>query len=131
MAGGDTDLWVGGDFLHVNGQLQVGITRFTNAAGGAAPAVPKAPTLSATSSGRVYVTYSDVYDLDNLTLTYNVFRGSLNVGSHAYTSYFWQARKSYQVVDRGLKRGSTYSYHIEVHDGRNIRKGATASVKIP
>ncbi|MFI5692989.1 fibronectin type III domain-containing protein [Kribbella sp. NPDC051586] len=131
MAGGDTDLWVGGDFLHVNGTIQVGITRFTNAAGGAAPAVPKAPTLAATTSGRVYVTYSDVYDLDNLTLTYNVFRGSLNVGSNAYTSYFWQARKSYQVVDRGLKRGSTYSYHIEVHDGRNIMKGATASVKIP
>ena len=131
MAGTATDLWVGGDFLHVNGKLQVGITRFTNTPGGAAPAVPKAPTLSATTSGRVYVTYSDVYDLDNLTLTYNVFRGSLNVGSHAYTSYFWQARKSYQVVDRGLKRGSTYAYHIEVHDGRNIMKGATASVKIP
>lgn len=131
MAGTDTDLWVGGDFLNVNGKPQVGITRFTNAPGGAAPGVPKAPTLSATTSGRVYVTYSDTYDLDNLSLTYNVFRGSLSVGSNKYTSYFWQARKSYQVVDRGLKRGSTYSYHIEVHDGRNIMKGATATVKIP
>jgi len=71
------------------------------------------------------------YDLDNLTLTYNVFRGSLNVGSNQYTSYFWQPRKGYQVVDRGLARGSTYTYHVEVHDGRNIRKGASASVKIP
>jgi hypothetical protein len=131
MAGTDTDLWVGGDFLHVNGQLQVGITRFTNAPGGAAPAVPKAPTLSATTAGRVYVTYGDSYDLDNLTLTYNVFRGSLNVGSTKYTTYFWQPRKSYTVVDRGLKRGSTYAYHIEVHDGRNIMKSATATIKIP
>src|SRR5207244_681015 len=79
-----------GDFLHVNGTLQVGLTRFTNTPGGAAPAVPKAPTLSATSAGRVYISYGDSYDLDNLTLTYNVFRGSLNVGSNQYTTYFWQ-----------------------------------------
>ncbi|MEV6270428.1 fibronectin type III domain-containing protein [Kribbella sp. NPDC051936] len=131
MAGTATDLWVGGDFLHVNGTIQVGITRFTNVAGGAAPGLPKAPTLTATTSGRVYVSYTDTYDLDNLTLTYNVFRGSLNVGSNQYTSYFWQPRKVYQVVDRGLARGSTYTYHVEVHDGRNIRKGASASIKIP
>ncbi|TDX02840.1 fibronectin type III domain-containing protein [Kribbella sp. VKM Ac-2566] len=131
MAGTATDLWVGGDFLHVNGTIQVGITRFTNTPGGAAPAVPKAPTLTATSSGRVYVSYTDSYDLDNLTLTYNVFRGSLNVGSNKYTTYFWQPRKTYQVVDRGLARGSSYTYHVEVHDGRNIMKGANATVKIP
>ncbi|MET9310264.1 fibronectin type III domain-containing protein [Kribbella sp. NPDC003505] len=131
MAGTASDLWVGGDFLHVNGTIQVGITRFTNVAGGAAPGLPKAPTLTATTSGRVYVSYSDTYDLDNLTLTYNVFRGSLNVGSNKYTSYFWQPRKVYQVVDRGLARGSTYTYHVEVHDGRNIRKGPSASIKIP
>ncbi|MFF0340502.1 fibronectin type III domain-containing protein [Kribbella sp. NPDC004875] len=131
MAGTDTDLWVGGDFLNVNGKPQVGIARFTNAPGGAAPAVPKAPTLTATSSGRVYATYTDVYDLDNLSLTYNVFRGSLNIGSAVNVSYFWQARKTYQVMDRGLARGSTYTYHVEVHDGRNIMKSANVSVKIP
>ena len=85
----------------------------------------------ATTSGRVYVSYPDTYDLDNLTLTYNVFRGSLNVGSNRYTSYYWQARKTYQVVDRGLARGSSYTYHVEVHDGRNIMKGPSATVKIP
>jgi hypothetical protein len=131
MAGTSTDLWVGGDFLNVNGKPQRGLTRFTNTPGGAAPAVPKAPILTATSSGRVYVKYSDVYDLDNLTLTYNVFRGSTNVGSAKYTSYFWQPRKSYTVTDRGLARGSTYTYHIEVHDGRNIVKSQSVSVKIP
>jgi hypothetical protein len=131
MAGTSTDLWVGGDFLHVNNTIQQGLTRFTNTPGGAAPAVPKAPRLSATTAGRVYVTYSDVYDLDNLTLTYNAFRGSTNVGSQSLTTYFWQPRKSYTVMDRGLKRGSTYTYHIEVHDGRNIMKGASVSVKVP
>ena len=131
MAGTATDLWVGGDFLHVNGKVQQGLTRFTNAPGGAAPAVPKAPMLTATSSGRVYVKYSDVYDVDNITLTYNVFRGSTNVGSSKYSTYYWQLRKSYTVTDRGLQRGSTYTYHIEVHDGRNIMKSPSVSVKIP
>ncbi|GAB2659472.1 hypothetical protein GCM10009743_39630 [Kribbella swartbergensis] len=131
MAGTGSDLWVGGDFLHVNGKIQQGLTRFTNAAGGAAPAVPKAPTLTATSSGRVYVKYADVYDLDNLSLTYNVFRGSTNVGSAKYVSYYWEPRKYYTVIDRGLQRGSTYTYRIEVHDGRNIMRGPSVSVKVP
>jgi hypothetical protein len=131
MAGTDTDLWVGGDFLHVNGTLQVGITRFTNLPGGAAPLKPRAPALTATSSGRVYVKYADSYDLDNLSLTYNVFRGATNIGSHSYVSYYWQPRKVYEVQDRGLKRGSTYTYHVEVHDGRNIIKGPSTTVKIP
>lgn len=131
MAGTATDLWVGGDFVHVNRTIQQGLTRFTNAPGGAFPAVPKAPSLTATSAGRVYVTFADVYDLDNLTLTYNVFRGSANIGSYRYVSYYWEPRKRYTVIDRGLKRGSTYSYRIEVHDGRNIVKGPTVRVKIP
>jgi hypothetical protein len=131
MAGTSTDLWVGGDFLNVNGKPQRGLTRFTNAPGGAAPSTPRAPVLTASSAGRVYVKYADGYDLDNLTLTYNVFRGSTNIGSSKYVSYFWEPRKAYTVVDRGLQRGSTYTYHIEIHDGRNIRKGPSVSVKVP
>jgi hypothetical protein len=131
MAGTSTDLWVGGDFLHVNGKVQQGLTRFTNAAGGAAPRAPWPPALVASTAGRVYVSYADSYDLDNLTLTYNVYRGAALIGSSKITSYYWQPRKVYQVVDRGLKRGSTYTYHIEVHDGRNILKGPAVSVKIP
>ncbi|TDD21204.1 fibronectin type III domain-containing protein [Kribbella turkmenica] len=131
MAGTSTDLWVGGDFLNVNGKAQRGLTRFTNAPGGSGPAVPRAPVLTASTAGRVYVKFADSYDLDNLSLTYNVFRGSTNVASAKYVSYFWEPRKAYTVVNRGLKRGSTYSFHIEVHDGRNIRRGPSASVRIP
>jgi hypothetical protein len=87
--------------------------------------------VSATTSGRAYVTYADGYDLDNLSLTYNVFRGSTNINSAKYTTYFWQPRKAYTVTDTGLKRGSTYTYHIEVHDGRNIMRGPSVTVKVP
>ncbi|MFI6679328.1 fibronectin type III domain-containing protein [Kribbella sp. NPDC050470] len=130
IAGTSTDLWVGGDFLHVNNKIQQGLTRFTNTPGGAAPAVPKAPILIP-SSDKVQVKFSDVYDLDNISLTYNVFRGTTNIGSFKYMSYYWEARKAYTVADTGVKRGQTYTYHIEVHDGRNIMKGPSVSVKVP
>ena len=130
MAGTDTDLWVGGDFLHVNGKIQQGLTRFTNAPGGAAPAVPKAPALTSTTANQVAVKFADVYDLDNISLTYNVFRGTTNIGSYKYGSYFWEPRKTYTVTDTGVKSGQTVSYHIEVHDGRNIIKGPSTTITV-
>ena len=129
MAGTDTDLWVGGDFLHVNNTVQQGLTRFSNTPGGAAPAVPKAPALT-TAGGKVTVKFADSYDLDNLSLTYNVFRGSTNIGSYKYVSYFWQPRKVYTVTDSGTKAGQKVTYHIEVHDGRNIMKGPSSTVTV-
>ncbi|TCO52058.1 hypothetical protein EV646_1011055 [Kribbella antiqua] len=130
MAGTSTDLWVGGDFLHVNGKVQQGLTRFTNAPGGAAPAAPKAPKVTSTALNKATVKFTDTYDLDNLTLTYNVFRGSTNIGSYKYTSYYWEPRKTYTVTDTGVKSGQTVSYHIEVNDGRSIVKGPAVSVKV-
>ncbi|WP_020387599.1 WD40 repeat domain-containing protein [Kribbella catacumbae] len=130
FASGGNDLWVGGDFLHVNGKVQQGLTRFTNAAGGAAPAAPKAPTLSSTVANQVSVSFKDSYDLDNLSLTYNVFRGATNISSQKLTTYYWQARKTVTFVDKGVKSGQTVSYHIEIHDGRNIMKGPALSVKV-
>ncbi|GAA1561395.1 hypothetical protein GCM10009789_13310 [Kribbella sancticallisti] len=130
MASGGNDLWVGGDFLHVNGKIQQGLTRFTNAPGGAAPAVPKAPALSSTLANQVTVSFRDVYDLDNISLTYNVFRGATNIGSYKLNTYYWEPRKTITLVDKGVKSGQTVSYHIEVHDGRNIMKGPAFSVKV-
>lgn len=130
FASGGNDLWVGGDFLNVNGKIQQGLTRFTNAAGGAAPSTPKAPALSSTVANQVSVSFKDGYDLDNLTLTYNVFRGATNISSQKLTTYFWEPRKTITVVDKGVKSGQTVSYHIEIHDGRNVRKGPAFSVKV-
>ncbi|MEV8372407.1 fibronectin type III domain-containing protein [Kribbella sp. NPDC056861] len=131
FASGGNDLWVGGDFLHVNGKVQQGLTRFTNAAGGAAPAAPKAPALSRAVTNQIGVHFQDSYDLDNLSLTYNVFRGATNISSQKLTTYYWQTRKTIVVVDKGVKKGQTVSYHIEIHDGRNIMKGPSVTVKVP
>jgi hypothetical protein len=130
FASGGDDLWVGGDFLNVNGKVQQGLTRFTNAAGGAAPAAPKVPTLSTAVTNQVSVSFKDSYDLDNLTLTYNVFRGATNISSRKLTTYYWQTRKTITFVDKGVKKGQSVSYHVEIHDGRNIMKGPAVAVKV-
>ena len=51
FASGGSDLWVGGDFTLVNGRRQQGLTRFSNAIGGAQPAKPVAPKVSSTRAG--------------------------------------------------------------------------------
>ncbi|MFK4085979.1 fibronectin type III domain-containing protein [Kribbella sp. NPDC020789] len=129
FAGDSTGLWAGGDFLHVAGKGQQGLTRFSSAPGGSFPAVPKAPVLTA-GKAKVTIKFTDVYDLDNITLTYNVFRGSTRIGSYKYNSYYWNARKSYTVTDTGVKTGQTVGYRIEVTDDRNTVKSSTASVKV-
>lgn len=130
MASGGNDLWVGGDFSKVNNTVQQGLTRFTNVPGGAFPLTPKAPTLASTVANQVTVKFTDGYDLDNILLTYNVFRGSTLIKTYKYYTYYWRARATTTFVDTGVKSGQTVSYHVEVHDGRNIRKGPAASVKV-
>ncbi len=129
FAGDSTGLWAGGDFLHVAGKGQQGLTRFSSAPGGAFPAVPKAPGLTA-GKAKVTIRFTDVYDIDNITLTYNVFRGNTRIGSYKYNSYYWEKRKSYTVTDTGVKSGQTVGYRIEVTDDRNTVKSSTATVKV-
>ncbi len=59
-----------------------------------------------------------------------MFRGATNISSQKLTTYFWEARKTITVVDKGVKSGQTVSYHVEIHDGRNIMKGPAVSVKV-
>lgn len=81
-------------------------------------------------TNQVSISFKDSYDLDNLTLTYNVFRGATNISSQKFTTYYWQTRKTITVVDKGVKKGQSVSYHVEIHDGRNIMKGPAIAVKV-
>ncbi|TDD60731.1 fibronectin type III domain-containing protein [Kribbella antibiotica] len=129
FAGDSTGLWAGGDFLKVAGKGQQGLTRFSSAPGGAVPAVPKAPALTA-GAAKVTLKFTDVYDVDNITLTYSVYRGTTKIGSYKYNSYYWDKRKTYTVTDTGVKSGQTVGYRIDVTDDRNTVKSSTASVKV-
>jgi hypothetical protein len=127
MASSGTDLWVGGDFSKVNGVGQQGLTRFTNATGGAKPATPAAPAANSPASNKVGLSFKTVVDTDNITLTYKLYRGTTQIGQWNSNSYFWIAPKLITATDTGVKSGQTVSYHVEVLDGYNVVKSATST----
>ncbi|HWD83018.1 MAG TPA: fibronectin type III domain-containing protein [Kribbella sp.] len=130
FATGGNDLWAGGDFTKVNGVPQEGLTRFTNAPGGAAPVRPAAPKVASTRSNKVTIAFQTVLDRDNMTLTYFVYRGSTRIGSWSRTSNSWTKPAVTSVTDSRLTSGQKLSYHVEVSDGRNVRKGPATTVKV-
>ncbi|ADB31812.1 hypothetical protein Kfla_2747 [Kribbella flavida DSM 17836] len=127
MAGTATDLWVGGDFLKVNGYGQQGVTRFTNAAPGAKAPAPAAPAAKSPVTGKVGLSFRTVVDPDNITLTYKLYQGSRLVGMWNRNTYKWQASQLVTYTDTGAKSGQTVSYRVEVLDGASVVKSATSA----
>ncbi|MFI5709496.1 fibronectin type III domain-containing protein [Kribbella sp. NPDC051620] len=130
FASGGNDLWVGGDFTKVNGTIQQGLARFTNAAGGSRPGLPAAPKVSSTVKGKATVSFPTVVDADNISLIYSLFRGTTKVASWKRNSYSWTKPVVTTFTDTKVKSGKTFSYHVQVSDGRNLRNGRAAAVKI-
>jgi hypothetical protein len=124
MASSGTDLWVGGDFSNVNGVGQQGITRFTNATGGAKPATPAAPTATSSTPNQVAISFNNVVDPDNITLTYRLFRGTTQIGAWNSNSYSWVAPKQITATDTGVKTGQSVNYRVQVLDGYNTISSA-------
>ncbi|WP_328320402.1 fibronectin type III domain-containing protein [Kribbella sp. NBC_00382] len=130
FASGGNDLWVGGDFTKVNNVIQQGLARFTNAPGGTRPGLPAAPKASSTRAGQATVSFPTVVDADNISLIYSLFRGTTKVASWKRNSYSWTKPVVTTFTDTKVKSGKTFSYHVQVSDGRNIRTGRPAAVKI-
>jgi hypothetical protein len=130
FASGGNDLWAGGDFTTVNGVPQEGLTRFTDTPGGAAPARPAAPKVASARPNKVTIAFQTVLDRDNLALTYLVYRGNTRIGSWSRSSNSWTKPTVTSVTDSGLTSGQTLAYHIEVSDGRNLRRSPTVTVKV-
>lgn len=118
-------LLIGGEFLKVNGASQQGIVRFAKrniapnkqgpqVQGGAWP-------LSAISyqAGTNRITWNANYDRDNATLSYQLYRQDIGMGTPIYeadqVSNFWTTpAMSYR--DKTATPGSTYSYRIRATD---------------
>jgi hypothetical protein len=130
FASGGNDLWAGGDFTEANGVPQQGLTRFTNAPGGARPSLPAAPKVSSTRVHRATVSFPTVVDVDNISLTYTLYRDKTKVGSWTRYSYWWTKPTVTTFGDSGLTSGQSVTYRVEVSDGRNVRKGVGATVRI-
>lgn len=130
FASGGNDLWVGGDFTLVNGTAQQGLSRFTNAVGGARPGLPAAPKAASSRANRATVSFPTVVDPDNITLIYTLYRGTTKVASWKRSSYSWVKPAVTTFSDTKVKSGKTVSYHLVVSDGRNARTSRAIAVKI-
>ncbi|MEU4195190.1 fibronectin type III domain-containing protein [Kribbella sp. NPDC026611] len=130
FASGGNDLWAGGDFTTVNGVPQQGLTRFNNVPGGARPGLPAKPKVASSRVHKVTISFSTVVDIDNIALTYLLYRGRTRIGIWSRSSYSWKKPVITTVTDAGLPSGQNLTYRLEVTDGHNTRTSTAATVRV-
>lgn len=121
---GNSDYTVlGGEFPSVNNVAQQGLVRFAtraiapNKRGPArAPAAP-APTATSFAKGSVRVGWQSAYDMDNESLTYDVYRSGTAAPVYSTTTKtnYW-TYPGMGFIDNGLTSGASYTYTIKVTD---------------
>lgn len=112
----------GGEFTSVNGRAQSGLVRFArptvapNDRGPELTAAQMRPQATSINAGEVTVRYPSSYDMDDSSLTYQVFRNGGTTPVHTATveSAWWQ-RPAQQFTDTA-QPGSTASYRVTVTD---------------
>jgi PKD repeat protein len=121
VTGSGNYLSFGGEFPTVNGKAQQGLVRFALPA--SAPKLAKPiyranlePVARSTESGRVKVDFGSVYDWDDATLTYDVYRNNGgSIGSVTASSNFWTL-PGLTFTDTGAAIGTTNTYKIRARD---------------
>lgn len=131
LATDGTQLFVGGGFTTVNGQVQEGLTRFGPGVGEIAPPTPGKPRVVSTSKGAECVTFQAVSDPDVGSLEYVVYRSgeAKPVGVLHATSWPW-ALPVLHLWQRGLKPGARYSYRVRASTGLKMSKLSMWSVPV-
>lgn len=112
-----SQLFVGGDFTTVNGVGQQGLTRFA-AGPETAPTRPKTPFVGSTQNGVVKVNFRTTLDLDDVNLTYRLFRGTSTtpIATYKLGSTFWNT-PWIQYVDTTQAPGTQVTYRVDASDG--------------
>jgi hypothetical protein len=131
MATDGTRLFVGGDFMSVNGRLQQGFARFGPGPDRTRPGRPAAPTVTSTSRGVDSVTFNAVSTPDVGTLTYAIYRDGRKtaIGRVSATSWPW-ALPVLHYRDAGLRPRSRHTYRVTVSDGTRVSVKSLASARI-
>ncbi len=114
-----------GEFPKVNGVGQQGLARFTTRAAapnlqGPRPATGTsyAPTVKSIQSGTAKVSWPALWDRDDATLTYQVYRDSANtkpIYTTTQTNFQWNGQPM-SFTDTGLTPGATVKYAIRTLD---------------
>jgi hypothetical protein len=128
-AGGKDYMWVGGNFMHVNGGAQQSLTRFAESPDTGRPSVPQAGAVS-TEPGKVEFRWRAATDEDDSDLTYRVYRDG-NYSTPVYTvsgsSSPW-LRPQFTYTDTDVAPGEEHSYRVTASDGSNT-SGLSATVR--
>lgn len=122
VAGNGDYLVLGGEFPRVNGQAQQALTRFPKRGLGptAKPVIAGSatPTPTPIGDGKVRVVFNAMYDRDDSTLTYDVYRTNSATRVATITrqgATFWQT-PTLTFTDAGLAAGTQVRYQIRGRD---------------
>ena len=80
-----------------------------------------APAAQSFAGGQARVAWQSAYDMDNKTLTYNVYRSGTTAPVYTTTadSTYWNY-PMLGFIDKGLTPGSTYTYTVQ--GDRSVRQ---------
>jgi PKD repeat protein len=121
VTGSGNYLTFGGEFPMVNGVAQQGLVRFALPA--SAPKLSKPiytaafnPVATSTEAGRVRLFWKSVWDRDDASLTYDVYRdGGPTIGNFTAKSNFWTL-PGLSFTDTGVAPGTTHTYKVRAKD---------------
>ncbi|MGY1773242.1 LamG-like jellyroll fold domain-containing protein [Blastococcus sp. SYSU D00813] len=131
---------MGGEFTTVNGVGQQSLVRFATSAvapdrrGPELSASAMRPNATAVGAGAVKVTWPQSWDMDNETLTYDVYRGSGTTPVHTVPAPAqWWNGTLMSWTDTGRPAGSTASYRVVVRDpfGNSVSSVQSNTVTVP
>lgn len=124
IGGNDDYLVLGGEFPKVNGVDQQGLTRFAKRGGStsAKPVISRnaTPTVIPRGQGKVRVIFDAMYDRDDATLSYDIYRGTPGSSRRVGTitgegATFWDT-PTVTYDDQGLTAGDQVRYQIRGRD---------------
>ncbi|GGR48633.1 hypothetical protein GCM10010197_13000 [Nocardioides luteus] len=129
----------GGEFPKVNGVAQQGLVRFAvkdvapNKIGPTLKGAKWALTATSTTAGKATVKWPGNPDKDNATVTYKLYRGTMDstpIKTVKVTAPFWK-HSATTFTDTGRTSGSSQKYRIEAVDPLgNVSRSDWVTVKI-
>jgi hypothetical protein len=129
---------LGGEFTAVNGSPQQGLVRMASPSvaprkqGPVGVTAAAKPAVAVHADRSVTVSWSTVWDRDDQTLTYTLWRGDTVVSRQSAGSLFWK-RKTLSVRDSSASPGEKHSWRVVVSDpdGNQVTSASTSSTLPP
>ncbi len=130
---------MGGEFTTVNGVAQQSLVRFADSSiapdrrGPELSAAAMRPNATAVGGGSVKVVWRQSWDMDNETLTYDVYRGSGTTPVHTVTATAqWWNGTLMSWTDTGRAAGSSASYRVVARDpfGNSVSSAQSNTVTV-